>query len=223
MWSSRCGLTPGQYLARFVFRSPPPPANSTNGTRLPETRDTPSGPERDDSTEFASEPTENPPRGRSGRVAHPAVPTSPGLGALCFPPPTSTPRSRSSHHSVNSCSAPPSLSVLFLLPMPGVEWRAGLKMPAGTTPLRPRPNPTPGLPRSLRVTGHRARPPADGRPSDRSTDPARRDQEELARAYTSPARSGANVGTSAPSCPTPPACARRRPASRPQSSEWDPA
>lgn len=42
------------------------------------------------------------------------------------------PGSRASHHSVNSCSAPPSLSVLFSLPTPGEEWRVRLKMPAGS-------------------------------------------------------------------------------------------
>lgn len=53
------------------------------------------------------------------------------------------------------------------------------------------------------------------RPRDRRSAPARREGAGQARAYTSPARSGANVGTSAPPSPTPPGCARRRPASRP--------
>lgn len=96
---------------------------------------------------------------------------APRASAPCLPPPPPHlyARSRSSHQSVNSSSAPPSLSVLFLLPTPGVEWRARLKMPAGTTPLRPRPHPTPGLLGSRRVTGHRARPPPDLR-----TDPQTR-------------------------------------------------
>lgn len=47
------------------------------------------------------------------------------------------PDSRASHHLVNSCSAPPSLSVLFSLPTPGERWRAGLRMPAGSCTAAP--------------------------------------------------------------------------------------
>lgn len=217
VWSSRCGLIPGQYDPHLHLPIP----RKGRACLRPGTR--PQAPGRMTARSSPRADRESPEgllRSRSpARHAHLRGPRRPVLPTCASSP--LTPRSPSSHHSVHSCSAPPSLSVSFLLPTPGVECRARLKMPAGSTPLRPRPHPTPGVPGSLRITRHRARPPPDPRPSDRSPDPARKDLERLARAYTSPARSGANVGTSAPSGPTPPACARRRPAPRPQPSQWD--
>lgn len=129
---------------------------------------------------------------------------------------TTTPHSRSSHHSSNSCSAPPYLSVLFLLTT--ARWEVeGRAEDAGGQPQRC------ALVRTLRWacpgrSDHRtpSRRPPDRRSANSPTQPARRDGAEQARADTSLARCGANVGTSAPSCPTSPACVRRRPASRPQ-------
>lgn len=147
-------------------------------------------------------------------------PPTPGRGAPP-PSPTSTssplgPSSRASHHSVSSY-LPVSLPFVFIFTFHagwGAEGRA--EDASGRLHRYAFLCTPPGA-----LWGRSQSQSTAPRPPYRPTNPARREGAGQARAYTSPARSGANVGTSAPSCPTPSARAAARLPPAEQSGEED--